>query len=113
METGTKVAIGAVVAAGVGFGIYWFFIRETGEIVAATKPDGTGAPEPSGGSSSDPAKDPTKIQKAMAEAKRKLKDVQCNLKFPPPRTKAAKKKAYRDCLHSCDATMHNAAGTWG
>ena len=35
METGTKVAIGVGTAAVVGFGIYWFFIREGEDAAAA------------------------------------------------------------------------------
>src|SRR3990167_6854626 len=35
METGTKVAIGVGAAAVVGFGIYWFFIREGEEVAEA------------------------------------------------------------------------------
>lgn len=41
METGTKIAIGVGAAAVVGFGIYWFFIREGEDAAAAitgTKP---------------------------------------------------------------------------
>ena len=113
METGTKVLIGVGAAAVAGAIIYFGFIRKAEEVVAGTTGGGTTpAPVPAGGNG-QPPKDKTKAQKILDEAKKKMKDLQCNIKHPPPRFKKEKQKAYRDCLHSVDAVMHNAAGTWG
>lgn len=106
MNTGTKVLIGVVAAAGIGTAIYFGFIRKADEITSTGGGEG-GSSTPPGGdgqSPSTPEKDKTKLQKIQEEAKRKLKDVQCNLKYPPPRTKKSKKEAYRACLHSADAS---------
>ena len=39
LSTGTKVAIGVGVAVVVGFGIYWFFIREGEKVASNIKGD--------------------------------------------------------------------------
>lgn len=110
METGTKVLIGVGVGIAVGVGIY-LAMKPAADKIAPPGGDGK-KPEGGGSPSFEPEKALTKKEKLIAEAKRKWKDAQCNLKTPPPRFTDEDKKAYRDCLHSCDATMHNASGTW-
>lgn len=99
METIAKVGIGIGIASLVGVGIYFGFIRKAKTAVGS-----------SGGAGSAPAgaaAAPATIDERITKAKKQVKEVGCNKKFPPPRTKKSKIEEYKACMAGADGYTWN------
>lgn len=103
METKTKVILGIslLAAAGIGVTLYFVLRKKTDEVIGGGEnfpqdTESTPSTTPETVTDSAPGGTPpkgTKIKKEIALARAKAAG---NLKYPPPRTRSAKIKAYQD-----------------
>lgn len=99
METKTKViiVISVLAAAGIGTALYFVLRKKSDEVIGGGEnipPDTASAPDttlPPDTASAPPKGGKIKKEIALARAK-----AAGNLKYPPPRIKSERKKAYQD-----------------